>query len=287
MPSFAASIARAVLPLLPMLVLAAACQPTPPSSPAGVPPGGGAVADLPLPGGATQRVLYLDPDGPPAATLVLLPGGGGVLRIADDGRIERDGNFLIRTRDLWRRQGFAIVIPDVPSDRNDLLGFRLTDAYGETLRRIVASARERHPAAPVWLVGTSQGTNAAVNAGSRLAAGGEIAGLVLTSSVTRQGNNRLGRTDTVFGARLDRVTVPVLIVAHRDDHCVITPPNDAARLRGALTGSPRTELMIVDGGLPPRSDPCEAFSEHGFYGIEPAVVGRIAAWIRGNGATAP
>jgi hypothetical protein len=232
-------------------------------------------------------VLYLDPDGPPAATLVLLPGGGGVLRIADDGHIGRDGNFLIRTRDLWQRQGFAVAIPDVPSDRNDLLGFRLTDAYGETLRRIVASARARHPAAPVWLVGTSQGANAAVNAGSRLAAGGEIAGLVLTSSVTRQ-RNRPGWTDTVFGARLDKVTVPVLIVAHRDDGCVITPPDDAARLRGALTGSPRTELMIVDGGLPPRSDPCEAFSEHGFYGIEPAVVGRIADWIRSiGGAKAP
>ena len=86
--------------------------------------------------------------------------------------------------------------------------------------------------------------------------------------------------DTVFSTDLDRVSVPTLIVAHRGDRCVVTPPSDAESIRRALSRAPRAEVALVEGGSPPQSDACEAFSEHGYLGIETQVVDRIAAWIK-------
>jgi len=233
-----------------------------------------AVIDLPLSGGDVQRIWYRQPEQPVAA-LVLLTGGDGVLSISSDGVIRRDGNFLVRTRADWIERGFAVAIPDVPGDRSTLMNSRLSGFYGEILRRIVELVRSR-TAAPIWLVGTSQGTNAAAN-GAALMTRGEIAGAVLTSSLTQSG--RRG-SETVFGAKLDRITVPTLIVSHEGDRCLYTPPSDAERIRRALSNSPKTEVILVNGGFPPRSNECEAYSEHGYLGIETQVIDRIGDWIK-------
>jgi hypothetical protein len=74
-----------------------------------------------------------------------------------------------------------------------------------------------------------------------------------------------------------------LIVHHRNDGCRVTPATDVNALQAKLTGAPRTQVMLFNGGDPPRSDACEALSEHGFLGIEAQVVEAIAAWIlKGN-----
>jgi hypothetical protein len=41
-------------------------------------------------------------------------------------------------------------------------------------------------------------------------------------------------------------------------------------------------LISVSGGDPPKSDPCEAFSTHGYLGREEPVVAAISAWILGK-----
>lgn len=253
--------------------LLAACQP---GAPRDVPQTGSGVVDLPIAGGGTQRVYYRIPEQPVAA-LLLLTGGDGLLTIDGDGHINRPGNFLIRTRESWVTRGFAVAIPDVPTDRSNLYGSRLSASYGEILRQMVADLHGR-TSAPIWLVGTSQGTVAAAAGAARLT-GGEIAGVVLTSSLTRP--SRVS-TETVFGAGLDRVTVPALILSHRGDRCAATPPSDADSIRAALTHAPATEIILVEGGSPPRSDACEAFSEHGYLGIEPQVVTRIGDWIKAH-----
>jgi hypothetical protein len=212
------------------------------------------VADIPLAGGAKERVLFIGAANP-AATLVMLAG-----------------NFLIRTRALWAAQGFAIEILGSLDDKS-LNGERLTTAYTEAIGRAVDFAR-RQVKAPVWPVGTSNGTIAAVNGGARL--GGKIAGVVLTSSVTRSFD------ESVFKADLGAIAVPMLIVANRGDTCLASPPEDAPRLAAALARSPKTGVMLVDSNEI-RSAPCEAFSPHGYYGIESEIVARIAAWVRAAG----
>lgn len=233
------------------------------------------VVDLPIAGGVSERVLYLAPANPKLA-LIMLPGGDGVLAIAPDGKVGRGGNFLVRTRNAWVTRGAAVAIPDAPSDGKSLFFLRHSPFYAQAVRAIVDFLHGR-TRAPVWLVGTSQGTNAAVNAAAALTHG-EIAGVVLTSSLTRAGR-RPELQETVYGTDLAAIDVPVLIVSHADDACNLSPPTENAKLRSMLTHSPKSEIITVSGGLPPRSQPCEAFAPHGFYGVEDEIVQRILAWM--------
>jgi hypothetical protein len=227
-------------------------------------------ADIPLETGS-ERVLFAGPANP-RAILIMLPGGDGIVEIgntAAGGRLAN--NFLVRTLPLWLGQGFAVEILGSPQNAS-LLGQRHTPGYAAAIDRAIDFARTRANA-PVWLVGTSQGSTAAANGAARL--GGKVAGVVLTSSVTRQ--NQSG--ETVFDANPGAIAVPALVVANQGDTCSSTPPADAATLAGYLTRSPRKEVILVQSS-DIRSPPCEAMSPHGFLGIEPLVVQRIAEWIR-------
>lgn len=66
--------------------------------------------------------------------------------------------------------------------------------------------------------------------------------------------------------------MPVLIVAHRRDGCRSTPPEGIEELRAALIHAPRVRVQWWDGGDPPRGEPCEGLTPHGFLGLEEEVV---------------
>jgi pimeloyl-ACP methyl ester carboxylesterase len=127
--------------------------------------------------------------------------------------------------------------------------------------------------------------------GTFSAAGGAIAGqgvdgLVLTSTITRarpDWNIAQSHRDGVASMALDKITVPTLIVSHRDDGCRLTPASDAPKLTARLTKAPKVEVAVLGGGDPPQSDPCEAKAQHGFLGIEAKAVDMIAAFIKTNG----
>jgi len=153
-----------------------------------------------------------------------------------------------------------------------LLGRRHTAAYADAIGRAVDFARGRANA-PVWLVGTSQGSIAAANGAAHLP--GRVAGVVLTSSVTRAGNSG----ETLFDSEPAAIAVPTLVVANQGDACPVSPPADATAIAAAVARAPRKEVILVQSG-DARSAPCEAMSPHGFLGIEPVVVQRIADWIR-------
>jgi pimeloyl-ACP methyl ester carboxylesterase len=228
--------------------------------------------------GTTERVLLLSPDHP-KATVVLFPGGDGVVRLETDGSIGAATNFLVRSREHWVELGYAVLLPDVPMDLSNLMGNRITESYAAAVAALVDFAKQENHA-PVWLIGTSQGTNAAVNAASRMTHG-EIAGIILTSTVTHPGKGS-DLKETVFDADLAAINVPALIVSHTDDACKLSPPSDAERLQAALTGSPRTKVILISGGEPPVSGACEAKSPHGFYGVEVEAIKDMASWIAGN-----
>src|ERR1700755_1733082 len=97
----------------------------------------------------------------------MLPGGNGILEIGNDGSIRRMGrNLLLRTLPLWQAQGFAVAVLSPPNGMS-LLGHRHTPAYAATIGQAVDLGRSR-AIIPVWLVGSSQGSIAAVGAGARL-----------------------------------------------------------------------------------------------------------------------
>jgi pimeloyl-ACP methyl ester carboxylesterase len=222
--------------------------------------------------GAPQNVLFLTPATKPIAAVVMFPGGDGQIGVAANGSIARAGNFLIRTRDKWLARGFLFVAVDAAVARAYSRGDRVGPANQRAIAQIVAAVRQRTPA-PIWLLGTSAGAPAAVAGAASLPAG-SIKGVAISSPLSMPGPH-----DSVFDVPLARISVPVLIQIHQDDGCPSTPPANAARIKAALTSAAMVEVQQFSGGTPPRSGRCEAFAQHGFYGIEDRVVTAAADWI--------
>nr|WP_206364850.1 hypothetical protein [Sphingomonas populi] len=148
---------------------------------------------------------------------------------------------------------------------------------GRHVRRGRPSRRAKL-AGPVFLPGTSQGSIAAMN-GAAHAPAGSIAGVVLTESVSVMG----GSGETVFDASPERVRVPALIVANRDDRCDVAPPGAAPKIAAAMTASRDVRVLMVAGGVTRSAKDCGSLTPHGYYGIEDVVVGKISGWMEANG----
>ena len=235
--------------------------------------------DIPTRAGVTERILYIAPDRPKAAA-ILFAGGDGSFAVSPEGEVLRQkGNFLVRTRQLFVEQGITVALLPAPSDRRDLIAFRNTPKHVEDVRAVIAWLR-REAGVPVWLIGTSRGTQSAGYIATQLppSAGGAD-GLVLTSSVLRDHRNL--QEPPVPAMALERIGVPVLVVHHRDDGCVVCPFGEAERLVGKFTAAPRKALIAIEGGVS-EGNPCEAFAHHGYNGVERETVARIAAWIAGE-----
>ncbi len=232
--------------------------------------------DLPTRSGVTQRIMVITPDKPKAA-VILFAGGDGGLTLEADGRIPRlAGNFLVRSRQLFVEQDLTTVVIDAPSDKQSypyLSGYRQTDNHVADVKAVIAWLRQQAKI-PVWLIGTSRGTQSAGYIATQLPRiEGGPDGIVLTASIVRDPRSR-----AVTEMALDRVRIPVLVAHHQQDGCRHCLYADVPPLMERLTATPRKELMTFDGGISV-GDPCEARAYHGFNGIEREVIERIAAWI--------
>lgn len=236
------------------------------------------VVDIPTRPGVTQRFVYTaPPSGPPKATLILLPGGQGGLQIKDGGSYGWGGNnFLVRTRQQFADAGFAVAVVDAPSDKQSppyLGGNRQKPEHRTDILAVIAWLRQQSPA-PVWLVGTSRGTQSAAYIATEAGtAQGGPDGLVLTSTILSDPGGR-----AVPKMPLKTLTIPVLVVHHEQDACKACPFSEIPALMDKLAKTPKAELISVSGGQS-RGDPCEAMAYHGFNGIEAEVVGKISRWI--------
>ena len=233
------------------------------------------VVDIPSRPGVTQRFLLIEPPESKAA-VVLFAGGHGGLQMDKSGALQwGKGNFLVRSAPLFASHGLTVVIVDAPSDRQSpphLSGFRQTAEHAADIKAVISWMRE-NTKLPVWLIGTSRGTQSAAAVATRLGANEGPNGLVLTATVV---NDPRGRPVTAMS--VEKLTIPVLVVHHEEDACRVTLFRDVPRLMEKLTAAPRKELVTVRGGEN-HGDPCEARAYHGFNGLEKDVVARIAAWI--------
>jgi len=128
---------------------------------------------------------------------------------------------------------------------------------------------------PIWLVGTSRGTESVTNIA--IASQQRPHGLVLTSSMT-VGDGK-GRAVPDFD--LSRINIPTLITYHENDGCNKTQPKHVHRIKNGLVNAPAVELKMFSGGRE-QSNPCEAMSYHGYLGIEDEVVNAIATFVLAN-----
>jgi hypothetical protein len=229
------------------------------------------VFHLDLGPGLRQTVLVAAPPQPRGA-IVMMPGGSGEVGIRRDGDLRHDDNFVVRTRSAWVARGYAVVIPDAVDSEN-LRGLRSSPGYAALVETLIGFAHSKAPG-PVFLLGTSQGSIAAMNGASH-ARPGSLAGVVLTESVSRLG----GSHETVFDADPQDVRVPALVMANRDDACDVAPPQDAPRIGKSMSRSPSVEVQYVAGGIYRSKKACGSLTPHGYYGIENDVVARIAQWM--------
>ena len=234
------------------------------------------VVNIPTRPRVTQRIVLLSPDNPKSA-VILFPGGHGGLQVTSNGSFKwGEGNFLVRTKDMFAAQGLLVAIVDAPSDRQNppyLSGFRQTPEHVADIKAVIAWLKQQAKV-PVWLVGTSRGTQSAAYVATQLpVADGGPNGLVLTSTMLSDNKGR-----PVPDMDLNKIAIPVLVVHHKRDGCKHCVYAELPRLMDKLSASPRKELLTFDGGQD-RGDPCEAFAYHGFNGIERDVVAKVAEWI--------
>ncbi len=245
-----------LLSLTPLLALAQA--------PAGM-------RELPLGRGDAYLPIYVAGHPQAQATMVLLPGGD-----AGTGKIQNgepgNGNFLVRSRELFKAAGFNVVIAFRASDLKQLdYPYRAGKVHTGELEKVIDLAAQEF-GKPVWLVGTSRGTVSGTAAA--IALGPKVAGLVLTSSIT---NRNVGAVPT---QDIGSIKVPVLVVHHQRDACRACVPEEARRMTGSFSSATVRKFVMVDGGSDPEGDPCEARHWHGFINYEKETVKLMTDWMR-------
>lgn len=207
------------------------------------------------------------------ATVVLYSGGGGGF-----GKLGPDGwpssaNFLIRSAKLFSAHPLNVILVGRATDVASLDGATRTGDDHDLDNQAIFRAIKAKSPAPIWLVGTSMGTISVAAAATR-DAGSNIAGIVLTSSVT--GPRVKG---AVLTQDLAKIKVPVLVLHHELDACKVCTPEAAKKIAGELTNSPIRKTLLVRGGDGASGDPCEALHYHGFIGMEKEAVDLIANWV--------
>jgi len=224
--------------------------------------------------GATQSYFLARAPQSPQAVAVLLPGGGGNIRLrTEDGQIKfGPNNFVVRTRAEYVNRGVIASIVDAPSDQQSGMSdeFRLGEQHYTDISAMVEDLKKRFPGVPVFLVGTSRGTVSAASLGKRM--GKAVDGVVLTSTVFLPSSGRRSQPG-LSGFDFSSIAAPLLFVHHVDDGCNVTPYYAAKRLAS------RYPVVSVSGGQPPQSEPCEALSAHGYLGKENETVEAIVNWM--------
>lgn len=216
----------------------------------------------------TQQILVEQPNNP-RANLILFAGGKGKIKL-NSGKYKNNKNFLVRSRQLFIDRGFATILIDAPSDKQGKLGmlkgFRNSQKHVQDIKAVINYIRSINNK-PIWLIGTSRGTESAAYAAVHL--NSKIDGLVLTSSISKTNNKGTSVTDLP----LDRITVPVLAIHHIQDACKTTRPSVVKDIKRKAYNSSRVEVKLFTGGdTPISSNPCQARTYHGYLGIEAEVV---------------
>jgi len=228
-----------------------------------------------------QRFILITPE-KPVANVILFAGGKGALDLDTTFGSPSIGwgnnNFLVRSRDKFAEQGFVVAVVDAPSDKQEkpwmFFGFRDSDEHVTDIDHVISYLKKQNDL-PVWLIGTSRGTESAATIA--IDSKQQPHGLILTSSMTEEN----GRGTAVTEMELEKITLPTLIASHEYDGCPKTPPEGAEEIAGMLIKAKKVEIKMFSGG-DETGRPCKGLSYHGFQDIEEEVVKYISKFIKKN-----
>ena len=245
---------------------------------------------LPAHDDSTQAYSFSGEPKGAVAALVLLVGGGGFIKLGDDGCARKlKGNSLIRQIPYFHAGGMVTALVDAPSDRREkdgLGGFRSEAAHADDIGKVIADVRARTNL-PVWLAGTSRGTISAANIAGRLEGPAAPDGVILTSPLTKRAEkaHKPWAMHDVFMLDLAAIKMPLLVVVHEKDSCIRTPPPLGAKIVEKAS-SARKQSVVVTGGPPwtpgDISTDCGGSSPHGFIEQWEEVAAGIVRFVRGG-----
>jgi len=207
--------------------------------------------------------------------IALFPGQPGIMRLREeDGELKYRlrGNFLLRSMHEWLDGETLVLAVDAPSDQwaSFAQHFRETPRYGADVALLLHAAGKRYGITDWTLVGTSEGSVSAFHAGRMNP--GLVRRVILTASLFSPG--RIG--PGLAGVNWDALKAKLLWVHHEHDPC----PWTSYRSARAFAGKTAAPLVTVRGGGPGRGDECQAFSAHGFVGIERETVLAMRGWVK-------
>jgi pimeloyl-ACP methyl ester carboxylesterase len=228
-------------------------------------------------GGHTISGLVAAPENAKAIKhgVALFPGHPGILRLRMEGgkpAFNQGGNFLVRSRRWWLDGETLTVVVDAPSDQWTMFDqrFRQTKRYGADVAALLEAVAQRYPVADWTLVGTSEGSVSAFHAARMNPA--LVKRLILTSSVFESSRNGPGLSDAKWADYKGQL----LWVHHADDPC----PATSYRAAQNFARKSNAPLLTMRGGGPEKGAACEAFSFHGYVGVERKAVEAMSAWIK-------
>ena len=139
--------------------------------------------------GVNQKFILIRVDNP-VANVILFAGGHGNLELTSFLGVPSMGwgktNFVVRSRDKFAKHGFMVAVVDAPSDKKGKKGmkggFRNRKKHVADIDKVIDYLRKENKA-PVWLVGTSRGTESATRVA--ISSAEKPDGLILTSSMSR------------------------------------------------------------------------------------------------------
>ena len=189
----------------------------------------------------------------PQFVLILMPGGAGSLNphINNEGKLQFDfaGNFLIRSRNQFCDSQFTTASTN-------------STESPERMGALINDLQTRFPSAKICMVGTSRSTYSTMGLAEKF--DGKIDCIIHTASM-----NQIARFDTgKFKSRH-------LLVHHKNDPCHLTTYDSTQANHERY----KTPLITMEGGSS-TGDACQAFSYHGFHGIEQQTIDQIKTWIK-------
>lgn len=223
------------------------------------------VLDVPYQNEEPTRTLLI-PASNPKALVLLFPGGGGLLRLSQNG-VTRNRHTFVRSLDLWSQYQIDAVLVDTPYDLGDLRRGNLRTRK-EHLARVdeVVKFYKAKFGLPVWVFGHSMGSSTATNYANEFAPEkGLLSGIIIAGTIRTASLN-------------SDVSLPVLGIHHQDDACLGTPLSATKNIIDGRSAKYISKLEIIEGGIT-EGNVCESFAYHGFNQTEQELVKRAAQFI--------
>ncbi len=221
------------------------------------------VFDIPHAGEVPTRTLLI-PVQSPKGVVLLFPGGGGMLRLNEDGSTKNKHTF-VRSASLWSQYQMDAVLVDTPYDLGDLKrgDRRDRDDHLSRVGEVIEFYKKKFNL-PIWIFGHSMGTSTATNFANQMQTN-SLAGIIIAG--------------TVRTARLnDDVKLPVLAIHHSNDQCLGTPLSASENIISSRSKNRISRLEMIEGGIS-EGNVCDSFAYHGFNQTETELVKRAAQFI--------